>query len=210
MVILFIVLKNKEWLYLVTTIVGATALIFLAKGNLVGIILSIAFSVFYSVVAITFRYYSEIITYFGMTLPIEIISLIQWIRHPFKGEKTEVEIVKLKNEEYLYIVVAGAVVTILFYFILKWLNTSNLIFATISIFTSFVAAILSLKRSRFYAIAYALNDIVLIILWTLATLDDLSYLAIVICFVSFFINDVYAFINWTKMYKNQRKEMAYD
>ena len=202
-IIFFFVFKNEEWLYLVTTVVGVTSLIFLAKGNLVGIILSIIFSVFYSVVAITFRYYSELITYFGMTLPICIISLIQWIKNPFKGKKTEVEIVELKNEEYVHVVVAGAMITILFYFILTWLDTPNLLFGTISIFTSFVASILSLKRSRFYAVGYALNDIALIVLWVLASLEDLSYLAIVICFASFLINDLYAFINWTKMYKRQ-------
>ena len=204
-VIFFVVLQNKEWLYLVTTIAGVTSLIFLAKGNLVGLILSTIFSIFYTVVSVTYRYYSEVITYCFMTLPITIISLIQWIKNPYKGNKNEVEIVELKKEQYANIIVAGAGISIVFYFVLTWLNVPNLIFSTISIFTSFIAAYLSLKRSRFYAIAYAINDIVLIILWALATVKDLSYLAIVICFVSFFANDVYAFINWTKLYKKQRK-----
>lgn len=203
-VVFFIVLQNKEWLYLVTTILGATSLIFLAKGNLVGLILTSIFSVFYTIVAITFKYYSEVITYAFMTLPITIISIIQWFKNPYKGNKSEVEIVELKKETYINIIVVAVCITIIFYFVLSWLNTPNLIFSTISIFTSFIAAYLSLKRSRFYAIAYAANDIVLIVLWALATVEDLSYLAVVICFVSFFANDVYAFINWTKLYKKQR------
>lgn len=204
-VVFFIVLQNKEWLYLVTTILGATSLIFLAKGNLVGLILSAVFSVFYSIVAVTFRYWSELVTYAFMTLPITVLSIIQWVKNPYKGKKTEVEIVELPTNQYFNIFVAGAIVTILFHFILVWLNTPNIIFSTLSIFTTFIAAYLSLKRSRFYAIAYALNDIILIVLWSLATATDLSYLAIVICFVSFFANDLYAFINWTRLYKKQRK-----
>jgi Golgi nucleoside diphosphatase len=66
---------------------------------------------------------------------------------------------------------------------------------------------LSLKRSPFYAIAYAVNDIILIILWVLATIKDISYLAIVICFASFFVNDLYGFYNWSKMLKRQSKEL---
>ena len=204
-VVFFIVLQNKEWLYLVTTILGATSLIFLAKGNLIGLILTSIFSVFYTIVAITFRYYSEVITYCFMTLPITVISIIQWFKNPYKGNKNEVEIVELEKNQYVNIIVAGAGIAIIFYFVLSWLNTPNLIFSTISIFTSFIAAYLSLKRSRFYAIAYALNDVVLIVLWALATIKDLSYLAVVICFVSFLANDLYAFVNWTKLYKKQRE-----
>jgi nicotinamide mononucleotide transporter PnuC len=209
-VVFFIVLQNKERLYLVTTITGVTSLIFLAKGNAVGLILSTIFSIFYVIVAITFRYYSEVITYAFMTLPISVISFIQWIKNPFKGNKSEVEIAVLKKETYFYIIVAGATISMFFYFILVWFNTPNLIFSVVSIFTSFVAAYLSLKRSPFYALAYALNDIILIVLWILATIDDLSYLAIVICFVSFLINDLYGFYNWNKMLKRQAKEKTHD
>ena len=87
--------------------------------------------------------------------------------------------------------------------ILKILNTSNLIISTLSVFTSFIAVGFTLFRSRFYALGYALNDIVLIILWSLACVENISYLPIVICFVTFFIFDVYGFVNWTKMLKNQ-------
>jgi nicotinamide mononucleotide transporter PnuC len=206
-VIFFIVLKNPEWLYLVTTITGITSLIFLSKGNLVGLILSTIFSVFYVIVAINYRYYSEIITYSFMTLPITILSLIQWIKNPFKGNKSEVQVARLEKDTYVNIVVAGAAISIIFYFVLTWLNTPNLIFSTISIFTSFVASYLSLKRSPFYALAYAVNDIVLIVLWSLATVKDLSYLAIVICFASFFANDIYGFFNWNRMLKRQSEEL---
>jgi nicotinamide riboside transporter PnuC len=137
-VVFFIVLQNKEWLYLVTTILGATSLIFLAKGNLIGLILTSIFSVFYTIVAITFRYYSEVITYCFMTLPITVISIIQWFKNPYKGNKNEVEIVELEKNQYVHIIVAGAGIAIIFYFVLSWLNTPNLIFSTISIFTSFI------------------------------------------------------------------------
>ena len=60
-------------------------------------------------------------------------------------------------------------------------------------------------RSPYYAIAYAGNDIVLIVLWVLASIQDISYLPMVLCFVMFFANDIYGFINWKRMRKRQER-----
>ena len=68
----------------------------------------------------------------------------------------------------------------------------------------FYAAYITYKRSRFYALFYSLNDIVLIVLWGLACREDINYLSMVLCFVVFFVNDIYGFINWTKLMKNQK------
>ncbi len=49
----------------------------------------------------------------------------------------------------------------------------------------------------------AVNDIMLIVLWTLAAINDISHLSEVICFTVFLVNDIYGFINWLKMRKRQ-------
>ena len=99
--------------------------------------------------------------------------------------------------------VLTAAVTVAFYFILRALNTPNLAVSTLSIATSFLACFLVFLRSPWYAVAYAANDIVLIVLWVLATVKSLSYLPMVTCFAMFLINDVYGFICWIKMKKSQ-------
>ncbi len=63
-----------------------------------------------------------------------------------------------------------------------------------------------LFRSPNYALAYAANDIVLIVLWILASMDNLSYLPMIACFAMFFVNDIYGFINWIRM-KNRQQEL---
>lgn len=85
----------------------------------------------------------------------------------------------------------------------KYFHTANLIPSTISVTTSFLAVFLTFKRSSFYAVAYAANDVVLIILWFMASLADRMYLSVVVCFVVFLLNDIYGFINWQKMLKRQ-------
>ena len=97
----------------------------------------------------------------------------------------------------------SVVITVAFYFILKFFDTPNLIFSTLSVATSFLASYLTYFRSPFYAVGYAANDIVLIVLWVLASMQDTSYIPMVVCFVVFLLNDSYGFINWQRMKKRQ-------
>ncbi len=200
----FIYFKNTAYLYLAASILGATSLIFLAKASPIGQVLVIIFSTIYGYISLTYQYYGEFITYCCMTLPIAVVSTISWFKHPHKEDSLEVQIDEIDKQQYLIGFALSVVVTIIFYFILKFLGTSNLLISTVSIFTSFYAAYITYKRSRFYALFYSVNDIVLIVLWGLACREDINYLSMVLCFVVFFVNDIYGFINWTKLMKNQK------
>lgn len=200
----FFAFKNTQYLYLCGSLIGATALIFVSKGNPIGQILTIVFSVFYGIISYSFRYYGEMITYLCMSAPIAVWALISWLKNPYKGNKREVKVNTLSKKEICIFLSVSIAVTVAFYFILRALNTANIIFSTISVFTSFVAAYLSARRSRFYALAYAANDVVLIVLWSIAIYESLTYLPMVICFITFLVMDTYGFINWSLMRKRQK------
>ncbi len=110
---------------------------------------------------------------------------------------------RLPKKEIPLLALLSVFVTALLYFVLRYLGTANLFFSTLSVTTSFVAVYLTARRSPYYAVAYALNDIVLIILWIYAALRDISYLSVIICFIAFLANDLYGFYNWRKMQKKQ-------
>lgn len=74
--------------------------------------------------------------------------------------------------------------------------------------TSFIAVYLTFRRSPYFALAYAANDIVLIILWVLASIHDIRYISVVVCFVAFLVNDIYGFISWRKM-KIRQQEISH-
>ncbi len=186
----------------IASLIGVTALIFIAKGYVIGQILTVAFALFYGFISFYLKYYGEMITYLGMTAPIAIFTVIEWIRHPYKGTK-EVEIVRLTKKRTVFMIVSTVAVTIAFYFILGALENASLIVSTVSVTTSFLASYLTFCRSPYYALAYAANDIVLIILWIIAAASDVSYLPMVMCFVLFLANDIYGFINWKRMQKRQ-------
>ena len=192
-------------LTLAASILGITALIFCAKGNPTGQVLIIIFSLFYGYISYTFSYYGEMITYLGMSAPMAIWALISWLRNPYGNGHAEVRVNTVKAKEYALLGVLAVLVTAAFCPILYFLNTNNLVFSTISVTTSFVAVYLTARRSPFFAFAYAINDIILIILWVWASFSDTSYLGVVICFVAFLANDLYSFTNWLKMQRRQAK-----
>lgn len=202
----FFIFDRKNYLTLVASLIGVTSLIFNAKGNPFGQFLMIIFSILYGIISFTFAYYGEMITYLGMTAPMAVFALISWLRNPYNGNKSEVKINRLKFKEFIFMLLLTAVATIIFYYILAAFHTAYLIPSTLSVTTSFLAVYLTYKRSAFYAIGYAANDIVLIILWILATISNISYLSVVICFVVFLINDIYGFINWTRIQKRQESD----
>ncbi|MBQ7340498.1 MAG: nicotinamide mononucleotide transporter [Clostridia bacterium] len=201
----FLLFDRNNYLTLVASLIGATSLIFCAKGNPFGQFLMIIFGALYGIISWTFRYYGEMITYLGMTVPMAIVALISWLRNPYEKNKPEVKVNHLKLKEVVFMLLLSLVVTFLFYFVLKYFNTANLVFSTISITTSFIAVYLTFRRSPFFALVYALNDVVLIILWVFASVVDISYVSVVVCFLVFLVNDLYGFYTWLKMEKRQKK-----
>lgn len=193
----FLVCGSFNPLTLVASLVGVTALIFVARGDVLGQMLTVLFAVLYAIISWQFRYFGEMITYLGMSAPIAVLAVISWRRNPYSSSQVKVGAVTTKK--WLLLVLMAAVVTLALYYVLRALGTSNLFFSTVSITTSFFAASLTVLRSPGYAVAYAANDVVLIILWVLATLEDISFLPVVICFVMFFVNDLYGFVNWRRM-----------
>ncbi len=201
----FLLFDKENYLTLSASLIGVTSLIFSAKGNPFGQLLMVTFSLLYGIISYTFAYYGEMITYLGMTMPRAIFALISWLRNPFNGNKAEVKVNSITTKETIFMWLLTSLITVIFYFILMYFNTVNIVPSTLSVTTSFLAVYLTFRRSPYFAIAYAVNDIILIILWILASLYDARYISVVVCFFAFFINDIYGYISWQKMRIRQNK-----
>lgn len=199
----FLISGRQNPLTVIASLIGVTALIFVAKGYVIGQVLTVVFAVFYGIISFYFKYYGEMITYLGMTAPIAALSAISWFQNPYK-DTNEVKVHKVTRRQWIVLAILSVLVTAVFYFILNALGTSNMLFSTISVTTSFIASYLTYYRSPYYAIGYSANDIVLIILWILASLKNISYLPMIFCFIMFFLNDMYGFFNWQRMRAKQK------
>ena len=206
-VIAFAAFDRENFLTLSASLIGVTSLIFNAKGNPFGQLLMVVFSLLYGVISWSFSYYGEMITYLGMTMPMAVVALVSWLKHPYQGNRAQVKIDHLGGKEWIFMWLLTAAVTAGFYFILKWFDTANLALSTLSVATSFAAVYLTFRRSPYYAVAYAANDLVLIALWALASMEKMSYLSVVVCFAAFFANDIYGFLCWWEMGARQAKNL---
>lgn len=199
----FFLFDRGSYLTLVASLIGVTSLIFNAKGNPIGQLLMVVFSLLYGMISYTSRYYGEMITYLGMTAPMAVFALVAWLRNPFQGNRAEVAVNRLHRRELGIMLALSAGVTVLFYCVLAQFHTACLLPSTLSVTTSFIAVYLTFRRSPCFALAYAANDLVLIVLWTLAASKDIAYVSVIICFVVFCVNDLYGFFCWKRMEKRQ-------
>ena len=199
----FCLFDRTNYLTLLASLIGVTSLIFNAKGNPFGQFLMVIFSLLYGIISFTFAYYGEMITYLGMTMPMALFALIAWLKNPYNGNKSEVRVNEIGQREHMLMWAATAVVTVIFYFILNHFHTANIVPSTLSVTTSFLAVYLTFRRSPYFALAYAANDVVLILLWILASAEEIRYLSVVVCFVAFLFNDLYGFVSWQRMKERQ-------
>ena len=199
----FFLLDGRQYLTLAASLIGVTSIIVNAKGNPLGQLLMVIFSLFYGYISYACAYYGEMVTYLGMTGPMAALALISWLRHPFHGNRAQVQVNHISRREHGLLALLTAGVTLGFYFILRALGTANLLPSTVSVATSFWAVYLTFRRSPLFSLGYAANDLVLIVLWVLASLEDVSYLLVVVCFAAFLANDLYGFISWRRMEKAQ-------
>ena len=116
----FFAFKSSDYITLIASLIGVTSLIFNAKGNPLGQVLMVIFSLLYGIISFGFSYYGEMITYLGMTMPMAVLSLISWLKHPYKHNKSQVEISSINLRDTLFMLLLTLIVTVIFYFILYY------------------------------------------------------------------------------------------
>ena len=203
----FIFLPNKNWLSYTSSLFGVFAVLLVSKGVVWAPIVNLIYGIFYITTSITQKYYGEAIIYGLVMTPLYIFSIISWLKNRKNENENIVKVNQIKGIEYLYLSIATIFLSIAFYFILKLLNTSELLVSTFSFTSSAFATYLMFRRCSFYAVGFIIDDIVSIVLWSLSVVNmGVGYIPSVLCFCIFLINDVYGFIHWKIEEKNQRND----
>lgn len=204
--ICFLFNEDKNVLSLVTSLLGVIVVLTGAKGLLVSPFINIFYNILYIIISISQRYYGEVLIYIFLMMPLHITTIISWLKNKSNKDSNVVSVNKLNRKEYMVLGLVTVLVTFMFYYILKLLDTNELMISTISLTASLVASYLMLRRSSNYAIAFIINDIILITLWGIACVNDIALLPMVVTFMVFFVNDIYGFISWKKREKEQYKK----
>ena len=113
----FVIFDRENYMTLGASLLGVTSIMLNAKGNPLGQLLMVIFSLLYGVISYSFSYYGEMITYLGMTMPMAVLALISWLRNPFEGNRAEVKVNRISKKEIGFMWILTIIVTILFYYI---------------------------------------------------------------------------------------------
>lgn len=195
---------HASWMPTLTGIFGLTCVIFAAKGKVISIFFTWLMIVFYSILSYKNKYYGEVFINVCLMFPMTMISLVTWIKN--LGKDYVVKVNSIKKSEIITVFGVSAVAFVVFYFILRALNTSQLIVSTISIVTSVLATYFQSRRSKYGFLAFLVNDGVLCVLWLFATLEDIKNVAMLTAVALYVISDIYGFISWGILQKRQLKE----
>ena len=178
-----------------------TALL-LAKGKYLCYIIGIISTFFYAYVSYTNRYYGEVIISMCCTLPLMIVGLVNWIRN--RDDSNTVIIKAITKKELILVLLSQAILFGAYYLLLKTFNTNNLLISTFSIVVSLIATYLTARRSEKGFIGFIINDLILIVLWSIPIVNgELNIIPVVLCPVLLLINDIYGVYNWKRIKQKQ-------
>lgn len=195
-------------LSVLTSIVGIWGIFYIAKGDLIAHYIYILYSILYSIVSLIAGYYGETIIYTFVMLPIHINSILSWKKHLRQTGKKTVEAQKINKKQIIISTSIALVLSVPFYFLLANINTEMPFCSTLSLSSSCLAAYFMLKRTDFFSIIFAFDDLFLIILWSVKMFnDDISCMPTLLVCLGLFISDFYSAISWKKRSNCTRREM---
>ena len=189
---------NFNILSVIVSVIGIIYVIFTEKKLLISPTLGCLYISLYAVVSYQQNFFGEAITNMFLALPIEFASIFIWFKHKSEQEGT-IKTNKINWKEIICVIFGGLTASVGFYFMLRALNTEQLIINTISMVLNITACYLKFRRCPYYSLVYCLNSSLCLTLWILTTINSgLSFLPMVINFAVLTILNIYAFLNWTK------------
>ena len=203
-IVLAVVLEQPffSWFYSIAILLGA---FFLAKGKWYAYIFCILGILSYVYLSFTELYYAEAVWHLCYTVPVYIISMIQWFKHQ---QGKEVKIRRITKLETILFIVGIVVLCLSIWLILSLIEAPQALTSACAVTFSAMANYLAMRRSDWSFAAYCFDDVFVIILWIIPVLQgEIALFNVMLTMFAFLINDAYGLINWARI---KRKQAALD
>ena len=205
------ILFNSKWYIIINTLLGLFCVFTQAKGKIATQFIGIIYFCFYIFISYSQKYYGEALLYLLVMLPMYIYGTIHWLLN--RDKKDNVVIVRSNLSLKEWCLSGGCFCVLAFgvYFILKALNTSQLIISSLSFLSMLPAVYLLIRRCKWNQVAFLINDFIVPILWIFLVIHgDLSFLPMCIYHIFQITYDAYGLIEWIKLEKKQKNKNTAD
>lgn len=199
-IVLGIVLKQSFFscLYSIAILLGA---FFLAKGKWYAYIFCILGILNYVYLSFTEMYYAEAVWHLCFTVPMYVVSMIQWFKHQ---QGKEVKIRRITKLETILFILGVIVLCVLIWLILTLIEAPQALTSALAVTFSAMANYLAMRRSDWSFVAYCFDDVFVIVLWLIPVIQgETAVFNVMLTMFAFLINDTYGLINWSRIKRKQ-------
>ncbi|APC92408.1 MULTISPECIES: nicotinamide riboside transporter PnuC [Francisella] len=203
-------LSGSSSFILIYSIVGITNLILAAKGKVFNYVLGLIGALMYALISYQNQVYGQLLLALFFLCPIQFYGWYNWTRPHNNTKGQQIKIKKLTQAQFIKIIFSIAVVSAVYgYFVLHlYFGQSVGLFADAIVeVTSIVAFILTVLIYREHWLLWLTIDVLTISIWIDGIVDSVITIAIIPVIITklvAFINAIYGYISWRKIYKLQK------
>lgn len=187
-----------ELLSIIVSFLGIFSALNQAKGKVLGQFLGVLLSILYSYMSYHNRYFGEVIINLCMLLPMYMVGIYTWSKNKDKSTDN-VKQNDIHIQEWIGLLIVNVILFVGLYFLLKYFNTSQLLFSTLSMIINLTATYLLVRRSKYSFVLYLINSFILLFLWVLPVLEgNYKIITMVFYIILLIVNNIYGTIKWMK------------
>lgn len=201
------IIFDSKWYIIMSTLLGLLCVFTQAKGKISTQFIGIIYFCFYIFISYSQKYYGEALLYLLIMFPMYIYGVIHWLSNRDKKDNVVIVRSNLSLKEWCLSGCSFMVVAIGVYFVLKYLNTAQLIISCLSFLSMLPAVYLLIRRCKWNQVAFLINDFIVPILWIFLVINgDWSFLPMCVYHIFQITYDIYGLIEWIKLEKKQQKK----
>lgn len=152
------IIFDSKWYIILSTLLGLLCVFTQAKGKIATQFIGIVYFCFYIFISYTQKYYGEALLYLLIMLPMYIYGVIHWLSNRDKKENVVIVRSNLSLKEWCISGLCFVCIAVGVFFLLKALNTAQLVISSLSFLSMLPAVYLLMRRCKWNQVAFLIND----------------------------------------------------
>lgn len=199
-IIISFVMKDSK-VALVSAVCGISYSILAGKGKISCYLFGLCGTFCYSYISFKNALYGNLALYVLYYFPMQVLGIFKWKKH-LKKDVQEIVKTKLSNKERSVYLIFAVILSLITYFILKYLGDLNPLIDSITSVFSVIGLILTVKRCIEQWYVWFIVNALSTVMWVEAYLNGSNCFATILMWAVYLVLSVYFLYTWNKEIKN--------